>query len=71
MANIGKGHFNHTKTERKNKTMNMDDKKQEFTSTVAIKVSSPFINKTESTRTPVKFDCTGVTHKSEQQPNSI
>lgn len=37
-----------------------------FTPTVAInKISSPFINKTESTEESVKFDCTGVTHKSE------
>ena len=45
----------------------MDDKKQEypkFTPTVTtIKTSSPFINKTESTRNTVKFKCTGVTQK--------
>ena len=45
----------------------MDDKKQgypKFTPTVAtIKISSPFINKTESTRGAVEFDCTGATQK--------
>ena len=45
----------------------MDDKKYtpEFTPTVAIKtpIASPFINKTESTRNPVKFNCTGVIHQ--------
>lgn len=53
----------------------MDDKKQEypaFTPTVTtIKISSPFINKTEGTRNTVKFDCTGVIHKSENKPNRI
>jgi len=46
----------------------MDDKKftPKFTPTVAIKtpITSPFISKTESTSNTVKFDCTGVTHKS-------
>lgn len=40
-----------------NKTM--DDKKQEFTATITtIKISSPFINQTETTGSPVRFDCT-------------
>lgn len=45
----------------------MDDKKQEypkFTPTItSIKISSPFINKTETNESPVKFVCTGETHK--------
>lgn len=35
----------------------------EFTPTVALKISSPFINKTEGTKNTVKFECTDVTHK--------
>lgn len=43
--------------------MNVDDKKYKFTPTVAIKISSPFINKTEGTKNTAKFECTDVTHK--------
>lgn len=44
----------------------MDDKNYnpKFTPSVtAIKTSSPFVNKTESRKDSVKFECTGVTHK--------
>ncbi len=48
----------------------MDDKKQEypkFTPTVkTIKISSPFINKTDGTKNTVEFKCTGVTHKTDK-----
>ena len=35
----------------------------EFTPTVEIKTSSPFINKTEGIKDTVKFECAGVIHK--------